>query len=113
MYIFKLFKISICQFYFVKSPGKCSDEGADNNYKISLTITVTLLSNSFLLDILFIYILNVNPFHGFPSANCLSYPPSSCFYKNAPLPMYSYLTALAYPYTEASSLRRTKDLSSH
>lgn len=40
------------------------------------------------LDILFIYILNVILFPGFPSGTTLSYYPSCCFYKCAPQHTY-------------------------
>ena len=40
-------------------------------------------------------------------------PPSLCFYEGAPSPTHSHLTTLAVLYTGASSLYRTKGLSSH
>ena len=62
----------------------------------------------FLLDIFFIYISNVIPFAGFPSANSLSHPPPP-----AHQPIHSCIPVLACPYTGTSSLHRTKCLSSH
>jgi hypothetical protein len=44
--------------------------------------------------------------------NLLSYPLSPCFSEGAPLPTHSCLPTLAFPYTGASSLHRTKGLSS-
>ena len=38
---------------------------------------------------------------------------SPCFYEGDPPPTHSYLTALAFPYTGALSLHRTKGFSSH
>ena len=58
------------------------------------------------------YISNVFHLPGFSSTNLLSHPPA-CFYKGAHPPTHSSLTALAFPYTGASSLHRTKGLSSH
>jgi hypothetical protein len=55
-----------------------------------------------LLDILHIYISTVIPFLRFPSTNPLSYPLSSCFYEDIPLPpTHSQLTLLTFPYTGA------------
>ena len=42
----------------------------------------------FLLDILFIYILNVIPFPGYPSRKPTSHPPSTCFYEGDPPTTY-------------------------
>ena len=54
----------------------------------------------------------LTPLPSFPCANLLSPPP--CFYEGTPhLPTHSYLTALALPYAEASSLHQTKGLPSH
>ena len=39
--------------------------------------------------------------------------PSPCFYEGAPTPTYSHLTSLAFPYTGALSLHRTKGFHSH
>ena len=39
--------------------------------------------------------------------------PSTCFYEGVLPPTHSHLTALAFPYTGASNLHRTKGLSSH
>jgi hypothetical protein len=44
---------------------------------------------TFLLDILFIYILNVIPFPEFPPRNPLFYPPSSCFYEGVATPTHT------------------------
>jgi hypothetical protein len=38
----------------------------------------------FLLDIFFLYISNVIPFPGFPSANTISHPPTPYFYEGVP-----------------------------
>jgi hypothetical protein len=61
----------------------------------------------FLLDIFFIYISNVIPFPGFPSKNPHPHPPPP-----AHQPTHSCFLVLAFPYTGASSLLRTKGLSS-
>jgi hypothetical protein len=68
----------------------------------------------FLLVILFIYISNVIPLPGYPSINPLFYPcsPASVRVLTHP-PTYIHLTVLAFPFTEASSLRRTKGLPSY
>jgi hypothetical protein len=79
----------------------------------ALSLLSLSLSLSFSLDILFIYISNVIPFHSFCSRNPLSYPSSPCFYKDTPLLTHFCLPALAFPYTGASRLHRTKILSSH
>ena len=55
------------------------------------------------------------PLPSFPSTNPPSHSPSPlpfCLIEGAP-PPHSCLTALASPYTGASSLHRTKGLSSH
>jgi hypothetical protein len=63
---------------------------------------------SFLLDIFFIYISNFIPFPGFLSKYFLSHPLSPCS------PTYPlYFPVLAFPYTGASSLPKTKVPSSH
>jgi hypothetical protein len=59
----------------------------------------------------FIYISNVIPFPGFPSANS-SPPPASMMVCPHPL-THSHLPALAFLYTGASSLHRTEGLPSH
>jgi hypothetical protein len=77
-----------------------------------------------MLNILFIYLFfgyflylhfkyyPLPPFHSHPR-NFLSYPPFSCFYEGVPHPLtHSCLPAMAFPYTGASSLQRTKGLSS-
>ena len=58
----------------------------------------------FLLDIFFIYIPNVIPFPGFPSENPLSHPPPL-----AHQPTQSCFPVLAFYYTGAPSLPRTKE----
>jgi hypothetical protein len=86
----------------------------DGRTKACLNLTGLLddgLFVSFLLVILFIYNSNVIPLPSFPSENPL--PPPHCFYEDAPPPTHSRLIALAFPYTRAQSLHRTKDLSSH
>jgi hypothetical protein len=68
----------------------------------------------FLLDIFFIYLSNVIPFPGFPSETpyaMLPLPASMRVLLH--LPTQSCLSALAFPYTGVSSLRRTKGVSSH
>lgn len=60
------------------------------------------------LDIVFVYFSNVIPFPSFPSANPLFHLPLPCFYESAPPATHSCLTALAFLYTGASSLHRTK-----
>lgn len=62
---------------------------------------------------IFIYISKLSPLLCFPSANPRSYPPPPCFYEGALTPTHSCLTALAFPYTGALILHRTKSLSSH
>jgi hypothetical protein len=67
---------------------------------------------NFKVDILFIYILNVILFTGFPSKKkkkTLSPPPSPCL-PICPLPSF---LVLAFPYIGPLSLHRTKGLSSH
>jgi hypothetical protein len=50
----------------------------------------------------------------FPCCNLLSHPPSPCFYESVPqLTTHSHLHALAFSYTGASSLHRSKGLSYH
>jgi hypothetical protein len=71
----------------------------------------------FLKTKLFIYISNVIPFPGFPSAKTLCYPtPTQCFDSMRMLPQsptHFRLTALAFFYIGASNLHRTKGLPSH
>jgi hypothetical protein len=65
------------------------------------------------LYIIFIYISSVKPFPGFPSAKLLFHPPLPWIYEGTLLPpTHSCLTALAFLYTGASSLHRTKGLTS-
>jgi hypothetical protein len=68
----------------------------------------------FKLDILFVYILNVIPFPGFPSASPRPIPPYPTSMSVLPHPpTHSHLTTLVFLYTGASSLHRTKGLLSH
>jgi hypothetical protein len=53
---------------------------------ISLCHLFFFLFLDILLNILFIYISNIIPFPGFPSANTLFHPLSPCFYEDAPAP---------------------------
>jgi hypothetical protein len=67
-----------------------------------------------LFVILLIYISNIIPPPGFPFTNPLSHHPSLCLYEGASPPIHhSSLPTLAFPYTGALSLHRTKGLSSH
>ena len=71
---------------------------------------------SFFLIGYFLYLhSNVIPSHGFPlPAKPLFHTLSPCFYKGVPHPPTNpCLPALAFPYTGALSLHRTKVLSSH
>jgi len=84
---------------------------------LKIFLTFSFFVSFFLLLIFFIYILNVIPFPWFPSRNMLSHP-NSCFSEGAPLPIThqlspSYLPTLTFPYPGASSLDRTKGISSH
>jgi hypothetical protein len=74
---------------------------------ISIKIVIKV-KYSFLLDIFFIYILNVIPFLSFPSKNPLSPPCSPCS-PTHPLPFLD----LAFLYAGAYNLHRTYVLSSH
>ena len=65
-----------------------------------------LTSFVFLLDILFIYISYAIPFPSFLSESSL-YPPPT------PQPTHSLFLPLAFPYTGAYNLQKTKGLSSH
>jgi hypothetical protein len=66
------------------------------------------------LVILFIYILNVITFPVSPLQTPIPISPLSVSMRVLPYPpTHSYLTALAFPYTEESSLHRTKGLPSH
>jgi hypothetical protein len=78
--------------------------------------TKKLFRFTFLLDILFIYISNViPPFLVFSAeTHYPMLPPPVSMTMHTHLPTHSQLLfALAFPYTGASSLPRTKDLSSH
>jgi hypothetical protein len=72
------------------------------NLAISLNYTqpIIIIISSILLDIFFIYISNAIP-------KAPYYPPP------APQPTHSYFLALAFPYTGAYELGKTKGLSSH
>jgi hypothetical protein len=75
--------------------------------------------NSFLqivLVIFYIYISNVIPLHDLSSVNPLSHPPFPDFMRVFLLTPYSYIISLAMSFCSegwASSLQRTKALSSH
>jgi hypothetical protein len=64
-----------------------------------------MTNNIFLLNIFFVYISNIIPFPGFPLENPIFPPPSPSHQ-----PIHSYFLALAFPYTGAFSLHRTKGL---
>jgi len=68
-----------------------------------------------LLDILFLYISNVIPFSSFPSRTPCLIPPSLLLwgYSLTHPPTPSCLPTVAFPYTGALSLHRTKGLSFH
>jgi hypothetical protein len=71
-------------------------------------------SSLFSLDILFIYISNVVPFPDSPLRTSLSHSLSLCFYKGASPLIHSLLPPCPHiPLHWASSLYRTKGLSSH
>jgi hypothetical protein len=75
------------------------DWNFQNCYPKQTSLSFNALSfflNYFLLDIFFIYIINVIPFPGFPSENPLSPLPSHCSQ-----PTHSCFLALAFPYTGA------------
>jgi hypothetical protein len=63
------------------------------------------------MDILFNYISNIIPFPSFPPGMRPppSHPHSLFFYEGIP-PTYSHLPAMAFPYTGALNLHRTKGL---
>lgn len=65
-----------------------------------------LFLNFFLLDIFFIYILNVSPFSGVPFRNPLCPPPAS-------LRVLPHLATLAFPNNGVSNTLRPKGLSSY
>ena len=54
----------------------------------------------------------VSPFSVSPSQTHYA-TPTPCFYEDIPPPIHSHLSTLAFLYTAASSLHRTKDLPSH
>ena len=58
----------------------------------------------------FIYISSVIPFPSFPPGSPLSHPPSLC---SRTYTTHFHLPTLAFPYTGALSLLRTKGLFSH
>ena len=68
-----------------------------------------------LLDIFFIYIPNIIPFPVIPSETLpYPFPSSPCYDEGAHhTPTDSHLPPISSPYTGASSLYRTKGLSSH
>jgi hypothetical protein len=68
---------------------------------------IILMNNSF------IYISNVIAFPSFPSECPPSHSPSSCFNEVVPPSTHSCLLTLAFTYTWALTLHRTKGLSSH
>jgi hypothetical protein len=111
--------VNIFRQYFTKKvasdlgvPG--TPRGLGRAYKIHLLGLWKTLLFIFLLDIFFIYISNVSPFPVSPLEIPYSIPSLP-----ASMRVFSYLsthlclTALAFPYTGASSLHRTKGLSSH
>jgi hypothetical protein len=57
--------------------------------------------------------LSLFPLHKPPLQTPYPILPSPCFFEGAPLPTHFYLPTLAFPYTGALSLHRTKGLSSH
>ena len=62
----------------------------------------------------FIYLhFKCYPLSLLPSRNLLFHLPSLCFYEDAPHPAHSFFPTLAFAYTGASGLPRTKDFSSH
>jgi hypothetical protein len=66
------------------------------------------------MDILFIYISSVIPFSCFPYANPYPIPTYPASMRVLPNPLtHSHITALAFLYTGASSLHRTKGRLSH
>jgi hypothetical protein len=70
----------------------------------SVLVNFSSLFFSFLLNIFFIYISNVIPFHGSPPpGNPLSHPPSPCFSEGIPPPTHPIPPPhLLFPYTGAS-----------
>ena len=77
---------------------------------VDMGLVTLLFFFNFLFLILFMYISNVVPFPGFPSANPLSHPPSPVSLRVMP---HFYLTTLASPYVGASSLHRPIGLHSN
>ena len=63
---------------------------------------------SFLLVIIFIYILNVISLPSFPSTSLLSPLPLPCLCEGAPLPTHSSFSSLAFLYPGSCSIYRTK-----
>jgi hypothetical protein len=74
---------------------------------VEMRESLTLLSALFNI-ILFIYISNVIPFPCLLSKTPYPVPPPPSYQ-----PTHSHFLVLAFPYTGASSLLRTKDLSYH
>lgn len=62
----------------------------------------------FLIDVLFVYISNVMPLLHFPSMIPPSHPHPLCLSESTSPPTHSFLTILASPFSEASSLHKTK-----
>jgi hypothetical protein len=77
-----------------------------------LPIGIGIYIDLFLLGIFFIYISRVIPFPGIPSENPYSTLPASMRMFSHP-PYHSHFPSLAFPYTGALNLQRTKVLSFH
>jgi hypothetical protein len=73
-----------------------------------------IIFNILFMDIFFIYISNFIPFTAsLPGTLYPISPPSASVRVFPHLPTHYYLPALAFPYTGALSLHRTKGISSH
>jgi hypothetical protein len=83
--------------------------------QIISTFSMTLFFSYFPFIGYFLYLhFKCYPLSQFPLRNPLSHPPFSCFYEGVHLPTHPLsFPSLAFPYTRASSLHRTKGLSSH
>jgi hypothetical protein len=98
--------------------ARVKSSGVLSIFQIDKCVILILVHKTleFLLDILFIYISIIIPFSSFPSTSPLSQPLHPCSYGGSSPPIYpsthSHITALAFPYTVASSFQRTKGLSS-
>ena len=90
-------------------------KGRQTNSDLRDKLNNTNLLNFFklLIDIFFIYISNIITFLGLPSENPLSHAPPASMMVFLHPSTHSYLHALSFPYTGASSLHRTKGLSFH